>query len=194
VPVSRFSADLRLCLKSPEIVTVLPELAGLFPDARFVLVHRPLLEAAESMYRKGEEWELAYHRLWNRELDEDGRRIPPPPIHPEWTELWDEVTDFQRCVLAAASYARRLGEGLAEISPQRYLLYDHRWLRRDPQGMMPVLAAFLDVDPDGLTVAAERVRSARPSIPKPMRTEFDRLAGQLRLERWEERLGELEAS
>ena len=51
IPVAEFHSDWNLCLKSPEISFVLPELSVCFPKARFVLVYRPIFEIADSMYR-----------------------------------------------------------------------------------------------------------------------------------------------
>ena len=88
VPYTRFKSDLRLCLKSPEISFFIKTLANAVPSAQFVLVFRPVIEIAESMYRKGFEWEIPYyHRRWANEKDQSRHLVAPPGVPRDWLHM-----------------------------------------------------------------------------------------------------------
>lgn len=186
VPLHRFQdGRLRLCLKSPEVTLALPGLGRAFPDAQFLVVYRSALEIAESMFRKGVEWPLAFQKRWANERDETGRRVPPPNVWPDWRPLWGDVTDFQRCLLVAASYLRVLARDAGELATSgRLFLYDHDELRTDAAAVLERLAGFLGVDAAGFQWGRERVRGDHPDVPSGMRAEYDALSDTLGLDRW----------
>jgi hypothetical protein len=174
-----------LALKSPEIVFVLPQLAQAFPKAKFVLVYRPLLEVAESMWRKGHEWKQAsYHKRWRQEVDRSGNPLVPPGVAEEWHPLWERTSDFQRCILYATSYLRALVIGVQRLSPGRFFLYDHALLRGSPSQVLAPLAAFLDLPLSGFEAGNRMVSSQSASIPSRFQREFDGFQAQLNTQEW----------
>jgi hypothetical protein len=174
MPIEHFRQRVRLCLKSPEISFVLPELANVFPSAQLVLVYRPVLEIAESMYRKGNEWQLpSYHRRWTGETDERGELIAPPGVPGEWHGLWRTVTDFQRCVLYAASYVRAIALGIARVPPDRVRIHDHSDLRERPAVLLTILANFLDVEYSGFEGSISAIVPGAPRVAADLRTEYE---------------------
>ncbi len=183
VPVQQFSADIRLCLKSPEITHVLPQLAHSFPDAKFVLVYRPVYEIAESMFRIGNivtEFPV-FHQRWLIERNPSGLFIPPPGVPLEWNRLWQSASDFKRCVIYAASYLRAMIEGTQELSPDRYLVYDHAHLRDHPEQVFQQLALFLDVDVAPFQVAQHQLNSELPFIHPQLLAEYQEIELELEL-------------
>ncbi len=183
LPVEDFGTGLRLCLKSPEISFVLPRLAACFPRAQFVLVHRRVIETAESMYRKGNEWPNAYHRRWNRERDASGGRIVPADTPADLAAHWNAVSDFQRCVLRATAYLRAMAEGAAALPSDRVFVYRHARLREDPARVLAEMAAFLGVDAGGFGPAENLVRDERAEPSAAQQREFEALVPVLDLER-----------
>lgn len=161
VPLTHFSAEWRICLKSPEISFVLPQLADVFPQAKFVLVYRPIIEIAESMYRTGNMVIRfpVYHRRWVEEKKESGELMPPPGIPEEWNTLWQKATDFQRCVMYASSYVRAILQGVARIKSDRYFIYNHKDLLKDPASIFGPMAEFLAVDISGFKKAKEMLKA-----------------------------------
>jgi len=185
LPVALFRAELHLCLKSPEIVFVLPQLTTALPKAKFVLVYRPVIEIAESMYRKGFEWQLpSYHRRWRQELGENGNMVAPPGVPPAWQELWKVVSDFQRCVIYATSYLRAMVLGLLTIQPSRVFVYSHAKLRSKPWVVLEPLAQFLDVDYRGFQDAVRIVRNDAPVIPYDLVTQYEEIESQIGIRNW----------
>lgn len=186
VPCDRYGRDWFLCLKSPEIVFVIPELASAFPTARFVLVYRPIIEIAESMYRKGFEWALpSYHRRWSKELDADGSPLPPPGVQETGRKLWPHATNFQRCVIYAASYLMALLEGIGTIERTRFFLYRHGKLQSDYEHVIEEVAQFLELEADGFHPFAAQVRpdSLDPdTVPTNLRHEYEQIAKEIELE------------
>ncbi|MBN1224490.1 MAG: sulfotransferase [Candidatus Aminicenantes bacterium] len=184
LPLDPFFLDRHLCLKSPEISFVLPQLAAIFPGARFVLVYRPVSEIAESMYRKGNNVKNipVYHARWKKEHGEDGGLAAPPGVPLEWTGLWKSVSDFQRCVIYGASYIRALEQGLRRVKPERYFVYNHTDLRRDPQSVLTQMARFLNADAEGFQAALKRIRPQTPPLPKQLQGELDSIGVDLELE------------
>jgi hypothetical protein len=194
-PCALFAADWFCCLKSPEISYVLPRLAQILPTARLVLVHRPLLEIAESMFRKGQtvRAQPVFQRRWEAERATDGRRRPPPGVPPEWSALWNDVSDFQRCVLNAASYVKALGEGLASLPRGRFFLYDHGRLRRQGGAVLCELAAFLGVPAAGFAAAEPGIRRAEPEITDGLREQYREMDALLGLDAMQHGLAALES-
>jgi hypothetical protein len=184
VPLSVFEQGARLCLKSPEITFVLPEMAALFPSARFVLVYRSVSEIAESMLRKAEEWR-AYAWRWARDRDAQGNAILPPGVPDAWYDVWQGATDFQRCAIYATSYLRAMVEDAPKLTPGRVLVYDHSELRRDPHRVLDLIARCLQVDPAGFAPAASMIRDHVPALRPDLRAEYDALAREFDIAHWE---------
>lgn len=192
VPVEHFQRSLRLGLKSPEISFVLPELSHVFPGAQFVLVYRPVLEIAESMYRKGNEWKLpSYHRRWSGEVDERGDFVAPPGVPDEWHGLWRTATDFQRCVLYAASYVRAIALGVPQVAPERILVYDHADLRATPAKVLAILAQFLGVEYSGFDALVPEIESGSPWVATGFRTEYQWIEDKIRSAEWVDEVARL---
>jgi hypothetical protein len=191
VPLSSYRDKLRLCLKSPEIVFVLKELASAFPRANIVLVHRPIAEIAESMYRKGFEWRLAsYHRRWRQELDDHGQPTPPPGVPEEWHGLWPAASDFQRCVIYAASYLRAMVLAVPKLA-EPVFVYNHVQLRKKPSSVLEPLAKFLGIDASGWREAIGIIRSESPEIPANLKAEYDSIAPVLAIQAWADKVADL---
>lgn len=173
-----------LCLKSPEICFVLPQLAGLLPSARFVLVFRPLAEIAESMFRKSRtvRRQAVFNRRWEGEQDGEGRLLPPPGVPGEWTGLWRQGTGFQRCALNAAAYARAMAAGCAALPAERIFVYDHARLRARPEPVLSALARFLGLEESGFAGAAAMIRGQAPPLPGELAAEFEPLRSELGLD------------
>lgn len=180
-PLSRFEDGWLLCLKSPEISFVLPALAACFPAAKFVLVHRPLREIAESMFRLGRIVKAApvFHARWKGETDKDGRAVPPPGVPPEWDTSWRRASDFQRCVLYAASYLLRIAEDVPRLPRSRRLVYDHARLRRHPGDTLRRLAGFLNVEASGFESARAGLRPDPPPLDSGLDAEYSEIEGSL---------------
>lgn len=189
LPLEQFPSTLRLALKSPEIVFVLPELARAFPDSRFVLVFRPAVEVAESMYRKGFEWKLAsFHRRWRQELDLEGRLLPPPGVPDEWHTLWRATSDLGRCAIYATSYLRAMALGLPEVDRSRRFVYSHATLRTEPASVLMALARFLGVGYDGFEPEAGAIRPAAPQLAPDLRAEVESVEQQVDTKVWSARV------
>jgi hypothetical protein len=192
IPLELFNQTYYLCLKSPEISFALPQLAESLPGAKFVIVYRPLIEIAESMYRKGLEWSPpSYHRRWAQELDGHGRLAPPPGVPGEWDQLWRTVSDFQRCVLYAASYLRALALSLPKIPSTAVFVYDHQDLRKNPPLALRVLAGFLGIA-DDFRESIETVQGEVPTIPLDFMKEYRAIESQIGGESWGHRLARLD--
>ena len=185
IPLSQFSANWRLCLKSPEISFVLPQLASHFPVAKFVLIYRPIIEIAESMFRLGNMVKRfpVYHRRWVGEKSEDGKFIPPPGVPPEWNKLWYRVSDFQRCVIYAASYLRGLLEGVNELACDRYFVYNHADLRKAPRQIFQSLARFLYVEVSGFQMSEANIKADKPLIELQLEKEYSAIEAELALKK-----------
>lgn len=165
-PLDRFGEGWRLCLKSPEISYVLPQLAAFLPGAKFVLVYRPVVEIAESMYRKGLTVKKVsiFHKRWDSERDDAGVLVPPPGVPVEWFDLWRRVSDFQRCVIYAAAYLRAVVEGVKQLPVGRVFVYDHTHMRECPGEVFGELASFLGVEESGFRPAVEELKVKAPEI------------------------------
>lgn len=185
-PLARFREDSYLCLKSPEISFVLPELAALLPDARFILVYRPLLEIAESMFRKGTNVRkvAVYHRRWRNETDGAGLPVFPPGVPAEWQTAWSGVTDFQRCLLYAASYMRAMIRDIGQVPANRLLLYNHADMRSNPEQVFARWAKFLDIPAPGFHQAGGTgLKTDIPVISDHMEQEYRDICGRFGLEK-----------
>ncbi len=183
IPLEFFAKDIHLCLKSPEIVFALSRLSAALPGAKFLLVHRPVIEIAESMYRKGFEWQLAsYHKRWNLEKNKNCELLAPPGVPDEWHPLWKTVTDFQRCVIYAASYFRAMVLEIPHAPPKNIFVYNHKRLCADPSATLVYIAKFLDVDSDGFQHAIKTVRYTPPVIANELKDEYYKIAPQLGLD------------
>lgn len=193
IPLEQFSNDWRLCLKSPEISFVLPLLATHFPDSRFVLVYRPLSEIAESMYRIGNLVKKfpVFHKRWLLEKDESGKLIPPPGVPDKWATLWQGASDFQRCVIYSASYVNGMLEGISELSPDRYFIYNHAQLRESPEHIYQQLAAFLNIDTSGFKPAVTQLNTGTPSIQPELTMQFNEIEIKLHIKQMIEQIDSL---
>lgn len=192
-PVNQFNKEWYLCLKSPEISYVLPQLAMYFPGAKFVLVYRPVIEIAESMYRIGQTVKRfpVFHKRWKQETRENGELIPPPGIPREWFGLWHTGSDFQRCVINAASYLEAVVKGVTQISPGQAFVYNHFQLRKQPIQVFAKLADFLGVDSSGFNHAITESQETVPEIGPDLKSEYERIAPQLNLKHLADRLESL---
>lgn len=171
-----FKRNLYLCLKSPEICFVLPKLGTMLSEAKFVLTYRPIIEIAESMYRKGFEWSLAsYHKRWAKERDTDGELIPPPGVPLEWHSLWKRVTNFQRCTIYASSYVRAMILGIRELPSHRIFLYDHAKFREIPEDILVSLARFLNVSVEDFGASLPTINDKAPVIPDELAQQYEEI-------------------
>jgi hypothetical protein len=184
-PLDQFSNEWYLCLKSPEISYVLPQLADHFPTAKFVLVYRPIIEIAESMYRLGDRVKRfpVFHERWKQEKGENGELLPPPGVPTEWYALWQKATDFQRCVIYTASYIQAIVDGTSVLPPHRFLVYNHAQLRNQPENIFKKLAQFLDIEVSGFQPALPHLQIHTPPIPLHLEEELKEVAEKLELNR-----------
>ncbi len=182
VPIDFFKKDMFLCMKSPEISFVLPQLAQALPQTKFILVYRPIIEIAESMYRKAQLVKLPiYHKRWSKEKDQNGELIPPPGIHTCWRDAWKTAPDFHRCMIYAASYMRALETGLSHIPNERLLFYDHSMLRKHPRWVFAAIANFLGVEPHGFESAIRGLKEGEPQISYNLKIEYEKMEEELDL-------------
>lgn len=166
-PPGSIPRNTRICLKSPEITHVLPQLAEAFPGALFVLVFRPIPETAESMFRMGNRVSkvAVFHKRWRRDEAAGEENAIPPAIPPEWRKIWSESEDFPRCVMNAASYIRAIAEYSRHIPEERLFVYNHADLRSHPERILAPMADFLKIDSEPLIAASGLVRRTFPEIP-----------------------------
>jgi|GEM_PF-2369496 len=193
MPLAELDRLQYICLKSPELSFHLPEMAQLFPAARLVISYRPVIEIAESMFRKGltvTDVRVFWAR-WQEETDDRGVLRAPPGVLPRWQALWPDVSDFDRCAIYAASYLWAIATGLAQLPRERYLLYDHSLFRRRPQQVLPLLADFLDINEEGFASTYTRISKARPDVPRDMLGRLDALREVLALDDLDRRLQDL---
>jgi hypothetical protein len=195
VPLAQFSRAWRLCLKSPEISFVLPQLARLFPEAKFVLVCRPLTEIAESMFRLGNRVRRfpVFQARWLGEKGDRGESLPPPGVPAEWNRLWQGASGFQRCVIYAASYLRALLEGMEALVPGRCFVYNHARLRNSPGPVFRGLARFLAVEATGFQAAGEQIQADLPPLQPELFEEYTALEMELGLQPLQQRFESLAA-
>jgi hypothetical protein len=167
MPLADLGRIRHVCLKSPEISFHLPEMAELFPAAKLVISYRPVIEIAESMYRKGLTVKAVkvFWARWQHETDTRGILQAPPGVPPRWQALWPEVSDFERCAIYAASYLWSIVGGLERLPRERFFLYNHTSFRQRPRPVLRRLARFLDVDRKGFAAARSRVSARPPTIP-----------------------------
>jgi hypothetical protein len=184
IPLAQFSNSWRLCLKSPEITFVLPQMASHFPDAKFVLVYRPLIEIAESMFRVGNTVKRfpVFHKRWIEEKGDGGEWLPPPGVPAEWNGLWQDVSGFQRCVIYAASYLRGLLQGIGEVARGRIFVYNHARLRNSPGQVFQQLAEFLAVEASGFQIAETQLKIELPLIRAQLEKEYAEMEQELALQ------------
>jgi hypothetical protein len=196
IPLETFSGAWRLCLKSPEISFVLPHLANHFPDAKFVLVYRPLIEIAESMFRIGNLVSRfpVFHKRWMLEKENSGEWIPPPGVPAEWRGLWPSASGFQRCVVYAASYLRGLLQGIGEVARDRCFVYDHASLRKSPGRIFQQLAEFLLVEASGFQMAEAQLKTGLPLIPAQAEKEYAEMEREMALNQLMQQMESVRAS
>jgi hypothetical protein len=185
IPLAQFPGKWRLCLKSPEISFVLPQLARHFPCAKFVLVYRSIIEIAESMYRIGNVVKRfpVYHKRWIQEKKGNGELLLPPGIPGDWNGLWQNTSDFQRCIIYAASYMHALMSGISKLSSERYFVYNHEHLRNSPRQIFQQLAEFLAVDVCGFQMAETQIKMESPSILAKLQEEYSAIEIALSLKK-----------
>jgi len=174
IPLETINPDRRLCLKSPEISFVMPELAQYFPEAKFIMVYRPVIEIAESMYRMGNLVKRfpIYHRWWVKEKKESGEFLPPPGIPGDWNTLWQNATDFQRCVIYATSYIRAILQGVVKIGSDRYFLYNHKDIQKNPDKIFDQMAEFLAVNSSGFQEAKKLLKTDDNRISTELTSQY----------------------
>ena len=195
LPPGAFENLRYFCLKSPEIVFVLPTLAALFPTAKFVLVYRSVEAIAESMYRKGNEWRLpSYHRRWALEKTPNGTPLPPPGVPREWHPLWEKASAFQRCVIYASSYLRAMAETISALPAQSVFLYNHVRLCQSPASVLDALFAFLGLSPTYLANAfAPTIYNTQWDLPPALQDEYQEIALRVKADKWPALLHNLES-
>lgn len=185
VPLEYFIHNYRLCLKSPEIVFVLPQLASHFPDAKFVITYRPIIEIAESMYRKGFEWELpSYHRRWKFETDENCEAVTPPGVPKEWISLWKSATDFERCVIYATSYIKAIIENVSNLQKERVFVYNYKTLCHRPSQITSKLSIFLKLNCNIHENFFRNIKSERSNISDQLNYEYEHFLLSFDAEKW----------
>ncbi len=189
-PLEQFSPEWYLCLKSPEVSHVLPQLASHLPGAKFLLVYRPVIEIAESMYRIGTRVKRfpVFHERWKQEKEESGVLLAPPGVPAEWYDLWQNATDFQRCVIYTAGYIRAIVEGTSVLPPHRYMVYNHAQLRNQPGETWKKLARFLDIEESGFQSALPHLQIRTPVIPPHLEKELQEIGEKLDLNRLEQKI------
>jgi len=192
IPAGDFIRNYRLCLKSPEVVFVLKPLAEHFPDAKFVISYRPIMEIAESMYRKGFEWNLpSYHRRWRVETDANGEAVAPPGVPEEWCNLWKSASDFERCVIYATSYMRAIAENIPTLSSEKVLVYDHKKFRSEPESVTSKLSSFLGLQHNFEKSFFINIKNEEPTICGELKNKYKRFLSSLDVETWHHRVGTL---
>jgi hypothetical protein len=195
IPIGLFAHHWRLCLKSPEIVFVLPQMGHLFPDARFVFVYRPLREIAESMFNKGNRVRRfpVFHQRWSQAEGDSGKVMIPQGIPESWHKRWLESTSFQRCVMHAASYLAAIAAGMHEVAPARCFVYSHDLMRQNPHMVFNRLAQFLEVDPRGFDAAMVDLNPGRPIARLDLDVEYQAIVDALNLHDYHDALTTLGA-
>jgi len=174
IPLSYFKSDMSLCLKSPEISFVLPELAEALPNARFILVYRHVTEIAESMYRKGATVKVpVYTKRWLNERDESVKLLAPPGVPEKWWDLWHEVSDFKRCLIYSVSYMDAMMARLSRLAVNRYFIYNHNDLKHSAKKIFKGIAQFLSVDETGFEEAIPWIREEKTTIPPDLMREYE---------------------
>jgi len=174
LPLALFPPKGRICLKSPELVFVLPQLSKLLPETKFILVYRPILEIAESMFRKGNIKKKAprFHKRWEREKDNAGLLIPPPSLPLDWQEHWQEATGFQRCLLNAAGYLKAMESSLDIIPGQQVFIYNHARLRENPARTFKHLTRFLGIKHGGFSKVLPLIRQKKLHLEDQLVREY----------------------
>lgn len=173
-PLDRFSSNWFLCLKSPEISHVLPQLTEYFPTIKFILTFRPIIEVADSMYKTGQMVKVypIFHQRWSQERGEDGKTLLPPGVPLEWGNCWHTASDFQRCVIFAASYVRAILEGTRKLTPACFHAYNHSDLLNSPSTVFRHLADFLGVEAEGFQGAMPLIRTSQSRVQPEFREEY----------------------
>jgi len=184
-PLDRIPRNTRICLKSPEITHVLPQLAQTFPGAVFILVFRPIIEIAESMLRMGNRISkvAVFHKRWRRDEVAGDKNAIPPAIPPEWRRIWSQADDFPRCVMNAASYIRAIAEYSRHIPKERLFVYNHVDMRRRPEKILESMAEFLKIDAEPLLAASGLVRKSSPEISADLVKQNEKWLCRLGMER-----------
>lgn len=169
-PVAELDPERWLCLKSPEISLVIPQLAQAFPSARFIVICRSLEEIACSMYCLGESVNRfpVFHRRWAEEKNNAGQWQPPPAVPPGWISLWQRADGFERCVLNAGAYLKSLAEGLHAIPRNRFRLFSHQALKINPVKVFQQWGSLLNLDPDGFGPALGQIQNSPVDVPQKL--------------------------
>jgi hypothetical protein len=183
-PLAHFTGDLFLCLKSPEVSYCLPQLCSYFPQAKFIFVYRPIIEIAESMYRRGNLVKKVpiFHKRWEAEVDTKGKMIPPPGIPIHWIEYWNNVSGFQRCIINAASYLNSIVEGLNQLPETQFFVYNHVHMRTRPKDLFEKLSRFLKIEESGFDTAIKETDQRQPPLRDLLIKEYVEIEKELKLD------------
>ncbi|MFH1176602.1 MAG: sulfotransferase [Acidobacteriota bacterium] len=194
IPGADLSGDERLVFKSPEVSFVIPKWQAHFPTGRLVLLVRPVLEVAASMWRMANRVKkvAVYQQRWQRETRADGSGIAPPGIPADWTPRWNTVSSFGRGVIYAAAYERALLAGLVAIPATHRLILQYRDLASDTFWCQRVLASFLETAP-APPEHWPAIANAQSACPAEYLAESRSIIGDLGADETEARLVALEA-
>lgn len=172
-PMKRIRRLQYISMKSPEISLVLPELAALFPESKFVLIYRSPDEVAESMFRSGENITQipVFWKRWEQSRDKDGRFIPPSAVPSEWNQTWQSATSFQRCLLCAGGYLSSIFRGLQKLTPGKAFLFCYQDLLDNSSRVFNGLADFLQIESSGFQSTASLIHGSNRSLEPGLRQE-----------------------
>jgi hypothetical protein len=171
------AGDRRLVDKTPQNAFVVPSLAQVFPDARFIHIIRDGRDAATSYLEKP--WARQVF-AWTRRRDPAGE--PYGPFAPWWVEPdrraeFESTSDVHRAIWVWRRYLEAAREGTRSIDPARWIEVRYEALMTDPKLEADRILDFLGVEDD-----AERER---------LQVALSR-ADPASLGRWRERFDDLE--
>lgn len=169
----RRPARIRLLEKTPENALRIPFLKRIFPDARFIYLHRDLRQNVSSII---EAWKQPGFVS-----------IPTLPGWPRehWCfllpERWHEFASRSLCQIAAYQWGaanQAIIEGLEAIPREQWTTVSYAQLLADPAGEITRLCRFMGVEPGTrLTAAAARSLPLSPttlSPPSPIKWKSNR--------------------
>jgi hypothetical protein len=144
------------------------------------------------MYFQTFEWTVpSYHRRWSREVDDRGQLVPPPGVPREWDSLWQTSSDFERCIIYAASYQRAIAVQAPTIPTGQLFIYRHEDLRTDPGAVLSRLSGFLGLQSPGLQAFARVVDRTSRQISSSHEQAFLEFGPRVEASRWDKILGDL---
>lgn len=166
-------ARIRLLEKTPENALRVPFLKRIFPDARFIYLHRDLRQNVSSLIE-----------AWKHPGFVSIPKLPGWPRE-HWCfllpERWRELAEGSLCQIAAFQWGaanRAIIEGLEAIPREQWTMVSYAQLLADPAGEITRLCRFMDVEPGArLTAAAARslpLSATTLSPPSPIKWKTNR--------------------